>query len=515
MKISIVIPAVNPEKDFIKYVRSLLSADIGDVVIVNDGSNENKTNIFTQLDKLPNCTVLDHPINLGKSTSIKTAIAYIKDHRDDTDAIVTVDADGKHHINDVQRMSQAIMENPSSLIIGVRSTDKETNNKNNFRHGFSSVCTKILYGIDLDDTRSGLRAFSRSKFDNMLAIEGNRYEYELSSIISSQKTGLNIKVVHIQPQVTKTDNKVNLPIDRKAVKIYHEMIKDATQFIAITALKTIADLSLFFLIYDFIFGVMGVIPALMVAALISRIFASFCGQVISKRIFIGTMLEENENRFSRSVIWLGKLTLSSIAVAVLQAIIPWSIVLIKAIVDITIAIIGYQVLLHTSFKADDAFDKKTSNVISISDQQHYMELVSDIVENPLVQDMRNIQHHSKHANRLDHSVYVSFVSYKICKRMGLDYTAAARAGLLHDFQIASNLEKKHCRFVMFFKHPKIAAKHSAQTFKISKLEENIIERHMWPATPLAIPRYKESFIVSSVDKYCAIVEIMGGHKKAC
>jgi len=39
------------------------------------------------------------------------------------------------------------------------------------------------------------------------------------------------------------------------------------------------------------------------------------------------------------------------------------------------------------------------------------------------------------------------------------------------------------------------------------LEKDIIRKHMWPATK-ELPSYKESYVVSFVDKYCAVLEVV-------
>lgn len=54
-------------------------------------------------------------------------------------------------------------------------------------------------------------------------------------------------------------------------------------------------------------------------------------------------------------------------------------------------------------------------------------------------------------------------------------------------------------------HPRIAVKNAEKITELSDLERDIILKHMWGAT-IAPPKYKESYIVTLVDKYCAIKE---------
>ena len=61
----------------------------------------------------------------------------------------------------------------------------------------------------------------------------------------------------------------------------------------------------------------------------------------------------------------------------------------------------------------------------------YLMIVDDILKNKEFMKMNEVKHHD--SNRLDHSLKVSFYSYKIAKRLHLNYVDVARGGLLHDF----------------------------------------------------------------------------------
>ncbi len=134
-------------------------------------------------------------------------------------------------------------------------------------------------------------------------------------------------------------------------------------------------------------------------------------------------------------------------------------------------------------------------------------LVEDILENKTVQQMKNFRQHCN-TNTFEHCFRVAYLSYKICKKLGLDYKAVARAGMLHDLFLYDwrqsskllNLERKHA-----FIHPKIALENASKLFALSKKEQDIIVKHMWPIT-LCLPRYPESFVVTFVDKYSAMQE---------
>ena len=56
-------------------------------------------------------------------------------------------------------------------------------------------------------------------------------------------------------------------------------------------------------------------------------------------------------------------------------------------------------------------------------------------------------------------------------------------------------------------HPKIALKNSEKYFNLTPLQKDIITKHMFPVT-LTPPKYKESVLVSLIDKYSSINERM-------
>jgi len=138
----------------------------------------------------------------------------------------------------------------------------------------------------------------------------------------------------------------------------------------------------------------------------------------------------------------------------------------------------------------------------------YMTLVEDLLEDEDLLKLDEITHHH-YTTRLIHSLFVSYVSYKIAKRLNLNVRAIARAGLLHDFfhegreEIASMKAGSHNCV-----HPKIAVENAQRLTDLSALEKDIILKHMFLTTRKSgIPLYKESLVVTCVDKYCAINEV--------
>jgi uncharacterized protein len=146
----------------------------------------------------------------------------------------------------------------------------------------------------------------------------------------------------------------------------------------------------------------------------------------------------------------------------------------------------------------------------------YIEIVSDILDNRQFQKLKNFQHHR--SSIYDHCLAVSYVAYLQAKKMGLDYAAVARGGLLHDFFLYDwrsdrfHFKRKTFKQSHAFRHPLIALNNAEKNFDLTPLERDIIVKHMWPAT-FSMPKYRESLLVCMVDKYIACSEYLLAEKE--
>lgn len=109
-----------------------------------------------------------------------------------------------------------------------------------------------------------------------------------------------------------------------------------------------------------------------------------------------------------------------------------------------------------------------------------------------------------------HSIAVAYFCYRIAKKLGfLDFrlNELVRGALLHDYFLYDwHIEPKRKNGLHGFSHPFTAFYNALFDFDLSDVERDIITRHMFPLVPL-IPRYKESCLVSIVDKLCSLYEV--------
>lgn len=155
-----------------------------------------------------------------------------------------------------------------------------------------------------------------------------------------------------------------------------------------------------------------------------------------------------------------------------------------------------------SYKLDHIKDKE------------YFEIVEDLYFSPQVQSLMQYEQHFE-INRFQHITSVSYLSYKISKKLHWDYRRITRGALLHDLFYYDwrdgngDWHRPHG-----YKHP-IFAMHNAVELNedISEMEKDMIKCHMFPLT-LNLPKHKEAYILIFADKYCANREVLYSFSKS-
>lgn len=130
-------------------------------------------------------------------------------------------------------------------------------------------------------------------------------------------------------------------------------------------------------------------------------------------------------------------------------------------------------------------------------------IAKDILKNKKFQKISNETHHG--ITRMEHTMRVARNVYKISKKLRLDYESATRAAILHDFFINNDCDTNHA-FVQGIIHPEVALANAKKEFGVNAIEENAIVAHMFPLSK-TIPKYKESWVLTLVDKVIAIYEM--------
>lgn len=139
---------------------------------------------------------------------------------------------------------------------------------------------------------------------------------------------------------------------------------------------------------------------------------------------------------------------------------------------------------------------QTSNELSFDN------IAKDIIKTNKFNELKKESHHG--LTRYIHVMRVSRATYKIAKFLHLDYVSATRAALLHDYYTGDDL-KDVSEPKKLGLHPSVASNNALKEFDLNKKEINAIESHMFPLGK-SLPKYKESWILTGVDKTISTYE---------
>ncbi len=141
-------------------------------------------------------------------------------------------------------------------------------------------------------------------------------------------------------------------------------------------------------------------------------------------------------------------------------------------------------------------------------QHEYYVIVADLLALEQVQALKMFRHHIV-TTRYQHCLNVSYYNYRLCRFFRLDANSAARAGLLHDLYHYETSDYTHGVHAIRHSsyHPMVALEGAEALIQMNDRERDMIEKHMWPVTHPR-PKYAETYILTFVDKYCALIEFL-------
>lgn len=193
----VLIPAYRPDKTLLEVTAGLAALGFEHLVVVDDGSGPECAALFAALEQ--RCTVLRHAVNCGKGRALKTGFNHIALHCPEAVGVVTVDADGQHHPEDVARVARRLLElSKPALVLGQRSFPRDVPLRSRVGNLVTRRVFRFLAGVDLEDTQTGLRGVPRVLLPELLRLSGENYEYEMNMLLRNKAEGREFATVPIR-----------------------------------------------------------------------------------------------------------------------------------------------------------------------------------------------------------------------------------------------------------------------------------------------------------------------------
>ena len=189
-KVAVIIPAFNEEKTIATVVVG--ARKLADVVVVcDDGSTDMTADIAEALG----ARVVKHERNMGKGRALKDLVDEAR--KLDSDVVVTMDADSQHDPRDIPTVAAPVLKGEADVVIGVRPAKSGVMPRERIiGNKLLDEATSRKAGVNLKDTQSGFRAYSRRALD-LLDFNQPGMAVESQTIIDAAKAGLKIAKVPV------------------------------------------------------------------------------------------------------------------------------------------------------------------------------------------------------------------------------------------------------------------------------------------------------------------------------
>ena len=240
----VLIPAYKPLAGLVDLVRDLSGRGMP-IVLVDDGSGPGFREIFHQAAQLPGVGVLRHAVNLGKGAALKTGINHALCAFPGLTGIVTADADGQHHPEDIERVAASLREHPDALVLGSRTFDTKVPLRSRFGNTLTRRLMQTLIGSKLQDTQTGLRGIPAAFAARLLRVEARGYEFELEMLIAARQGGVAIVEVPIRTIYEPGNKSSHFNPLTDSMKIYFVLVR----FSSVSLMTALLDNLIFYLVW--------------------------------------------------------------------------------------------------------------------------------------------------------------------------------------------------------------------------------------------------------------------------
>ena len=282
-RISVVLPSLDPDEKLLRVVDGLLEQGFSDIILVNDGSKPENLHYFETVARAPQVTLLHHEGNRGKGAALKTAFSWFLENRPDGAGVVTVDGDDQHHPEDTRRCCEEMLAT-GKVILGCRDFSLEHVPKRS-RSGNKITCAvfKLLCGMTLSDTQTGLRAIPAPAVRAFCSVKGDRFEYETNMLLAMKEQGIPYGEVKIRTVYIEENKSSHFRAVRDSVRIYKLILAHFFRFTLSSLLSSVVDVGLFALISFLLRGMTGW-PVMVVPFLGARAVSSVFNFFVNKKL---------------------------------------------------------------------------------------------------------------------------------------------------------------------------------------------------------------------------------------
>ena len=156
--ISVIIPVFNEENSIKDVINRIPNHRNYEIILIDDGSTDKSVLKIKEIEKY-NIILLQHQKNLGYGAALITGFKNATGN-----IIVTLDSDGQHNPEEIERMIKPILQNKADLVIGSRylgNCDYKVPIFTRIGEYCVKICIMTLFRQKIGNNQSGYRCFRK------------------------------------------------------------------------------------------------------------------------------------------------------------------------------------------------------------------------------------------------------------------------------------------------------------------------------------------------------------------
>ncbi|MGB7875551.1 MAG: glycosyltransferase [Anaerolineales bacterium] len=155
--LSIIVPVYNEEQVLPSTAKQI--TDFGlvkgwTVIFIDDGSQDASRELLDNMGIYPNVKIFHHKVNRGYGGAIKTGI-----RNTNTPYLVTIDADGQHNLEDIDKIYQLAIKKQADLVVGKRTAVGNANAYRTLGKRIIRIFARLLMPLPINDLNSGFKLY--------------------------------------------------------------------------------------------------------------------------------------------------------------------------------------------------------------------------------------------------------------------------------------------------------------------------------------------------------------------
>ncbi len=289
-KIYVVLPSLDPDEKLGMVIDGLMEYGFSHIILVNDGSKQENLHYFEEAKaKYPEVIdLLHHEVNKGKGAALKNAFRFFLEQKPDGVGVVTVDGDNQHHPEDTRACCEHMLAT-SHCVLGCRDFDQaDVPARSSFGNKTTSMVFKIFCGMTISDTQTGLRALPRKYVEKLVAVYGDRFEYETNMLLAFKTQAIPFDEVKIHTVYIEENKSSHFRVIHDSWRIYKLILAHFFRYTLSSLTSAVVDTGMYAFLGWVLKGFLSGFALTAAAGIGARVVSSLLNFFMNKKLVFRT-----------------------------------------------------------------------------------------------------------------------------------------------------------------------------------------------------------------------------------